>query len=304
MNCNEFDTLKEFMNMSVFSTDEVFEKFATDTGGKIYNIDGHRFYYKAGTRDDKILLVAHADTVWDKRYKNLALAKCGYSTKPQDKSYMKETENFFVSNSKKLGIGADDRAGSAIAYLLKDSGNSVLITDEEEIGSVVSKLICGFAEYKTALENGGFEPTDSEREIINVANDIVCCHKFMLQFDMNGAKEFKCYGAGSEDFKAMIENKTGYTMRPNFASTDIAVLGKKICGANLSVGYYNEHSPNECLNKTEWLECYKIAKGLAEEKHKKFIPEPDFGKKYKRNKTLNTQQNAEKETPKDCETIL
>ena len=44
------------------------------------------------------------------------------------------TEFFYRSGVYDEGIGADDRAGCAILWLLKDSGHSLLVTNGEEIG--------------------------------------------------------------------------------------------------------------------------------------------------------------------------
>lgn len=251
------ETLNEFLNMSIFSVDEVFKKFETDEAGNIYSIDGHKFYFNPGTREDKILLVAHADTVWDLRYKKFE----DFDEKRLD---LKLSSRYLVQDSKEyysngyFGIGADDRAGVAMVWLLKDSGNSILITDEEEIGALTSKAIMNNPEW----------------------NEIINSHKFILQFDMNGFKEFKCYGAGSDKFKSMIEKKTKYKMRPNFSYTDVAFLGEKICGANLSIGYYNEHSNDECLDISEWLQTFKTAEKLSEEKHQQYYVDREFGEKY------------------------
>ena len=257
MNKKYFDILREFMNMSIFSADEVFEKFLTDKGGTMFEVEGHKFYFKPGTRDDKILIVAHADTVWDTRY-NPYLAKLQkFNHLPQKENYLVESSDSY-SSSDRVGIGADDRAGAAMAWILKDSGNSILITDEEEIGAQTSQAIMRNKEWA----------------------DVINSHRYILQLDLNGSKEFKCYGAGSEDFKTMMEMVTRYEMRPNFSYTDVKYLGKKICGANISIGYYDEHTENEKKNKKQWLSALKTAYKLSKQKHQQFIVEEDFGEKY------------------------
>ena len=255
----EIDVLRNFLNMSIFSTDEVFDAFKTDTAGQMYEIDGNRFYFKNGTRKDKILLVAHADTVWDNRYGRFELFDKdknfkGEPRRIQSPKLAEDTFKFY-SGSKDYGIGADDRAGAAICWLLKDSGNSVLITDQEEIGAFSARSIMDDENFK---------------EIIN-------SHRYMLQFDLQGKKLYKCYSAGSIDFKAMVDMKTGYNMLPNFSFTDIAVLGRNICGANLSTGYKYEHTPFEIVSKREWLRTYRIAKKLCNAKHQQFNVDPEFG---------------------------
>ena len=57
-----------------------------------------------------------------------------------------------------------------------------------------------------------------------------------------------------------IEDNTGYKDAGIFSSTDITVLCEKICGVNLSVGYYYEHFTIESLNFNEWLNTLNIAR--------------------------------------------
>ena len=267
----ELETLEEFLNMSVFSTDDVFAKFKTDKGGDVFTINGQKCYFKPGTRKDKILLVAHADTVWDKRY-GMGLAFYDFedenqknnkkASKPKKRKLVqkpiKQTEQVFYSDSEDMGIGADDRAVAAICYLLKDTGNSVLITDKEEIGALSARAL---------MENKEF------RKIIKE-------HRYILQFDLRGDKKFKCYNVGSADFKAMLEVKTKYDMLPNSSFTDVAILGKDICGANFSVGYYHEHTPYEYIDKAQWLKTLSVAKKLAKSRHQQFYTDPDFNKNF------------------------
>lgn len=276
----EIDILKEFLNLPIDSANSVFEKFQEDKAGKLLDIDGEKVYFKLGNRKDKILLIAHADTVWDKRHYNYVTStklnnnyKTDFeldledipTTKPLS-NYLQENVSTFYSNNNINGIGADDRAGAAIVYLLKDTGNSVLITDNEEIGAIASRKL---------MQNPKLR-------------DLIKSHRYILQFDLKGTKNFKCYNAGSDDFKVMLETKTKYSMLPNFSYTDVAFLGKDICGANFSIGYYNEHTPNEYLVKDEWLETYKVAEKLATGLHQQFYTDPEFG-----NRTTQKAANDE-----------
>lgn len=273
-----FEVLREFMNMPITSTDAVFNKFSEDEGGKVYNARFGRFYYKPGTRPDRILLIAHADTVWDGRYKD------DPEGKKVSPGYLAENNKYYYSQNESNGIGADDRAGAAMVWLLRNSGNSVLITDCEEVGGIVARGISeqGKLSQLNKRANGLAQMVDIDEELLPIADEIVNGHAFMLQFDMNGTKEFKCYSAGSEPFKGMIEKFTNYKMRPNFSFTDVAFLGKKICGANLSIGYYNEHTSDEYLDKDQWLSCYKVAEKLCSSSHRKYPVDPEFGDKYKK----------------------
>lgn len=289
------EVLREFMNLPIDSADAVFQKFAQDKGGKIYYTSFGKFYYKPGTRPDKILLIAHADTVWDNRYRDNSEETAGkqvnnFSSEEDSyfgendnasETYLEENKKYYYSNSPDNGIGADDRAGAAMAWLLKDTGNSVLITDCEEVGGIISRGIVDLARVSEYKKRGIQVAADVDEELLQVADEIVNGHAFMLQFDMNGSKEFKCYSAGSEKFKTMMENGTHYKMRPNFSYTDVAFLGRKICGANLSIGYYNEHGSDEFLDKEQWLACLKVAEKICNREHTKFLVDPGFGEKYK-----------------------
>jgi len=285
----DLDVLEEFLNMSVFSADPVFEKFQTDENGRIFNVNGNKCYFKPGTRNDRILIIAHADTVWDERYgrftnyifdEDKKSKTKGKKVKIEQKP-VKQTESYMYSDSNEIGIGADDRAGAAIAWLLKDSGNSILITDKEEIGAHSARSL---------IEDKNF------REIIK-------SHRFILQFDLKGDKNFKCYNVGSRDFKTMLEFRTKYKMLPNSSFTDVAILGKDICGANFSVGYYHEHTPNEYIDKKQWLNTLKVARKLSRMRHQQFYTDPNFSKTFdeesfqqylnNRKKGINASENFE-----------
>ena len=81
---------------------EVFARFMplTRGGGMARGEGDTRFLYIPGTRPDRVLLLAHADTVWD--------AKPGY---PAPVRYV---DGVYSSQNPELGIGGDDRAGCAI----------------------------------------------------------------------------------------------------------------------------------------------------------------------------------------------
>ena len=239
----EQQVLEKFLSMSVKSSDEVFDAFKEIEGAKLYgNKPLKRFIYIPGNRDDRVLLVAHADTVWDNNWQpNL-------NDLPQK---IRFRYNAYMNENKEAdcGIGADDRAGCAILYLLKNSGHSLLILDGEEHGQVGANFLKN--EYP---------------ELFNEINN----HQYMFQFDRRNNNEFKCYNIPvTNSFKLDIAKNLRYWNAGKSSTTDIAVLCKDICGANLSVGYYNEHTRNECLIYTEWLKTYKkVSKFLSNEQKK------------------------------------
>ncbi len=244
-NKEEREALEKFLSMSVKSSDEVIDTFAK-LPNAIYcqgNKPNERFVYIPGTRDDKVLLVAHADTVWDKNWMPELLDI------PQTLGY--KLGRYYNTNPRSLsGIGADDRAGCAILYLLKNSGHSILIVDGEEHGQVGSKFL-----------------RKEHPEIFEEINN----HCYALQFDRRNDSDYKCYNIPvTNNFKNFLENNFGYKDAGTKSRTDIVTLCQKICGANLSVGYYGEHTEFERLYFKQWLQTYSKVCKLLEKEQQKF----------------------------------
>jgi acetylornithine deacetylase/succinyl-diaminopimelate desuccinylase-like protein len=124
---------KKFLEVPLDNPDPIFEYFL-DLSNREIVFRGerpNRFLYVRGQRENKILLVAHADTVWD-----------GFWRKPKDlKHELIFSNGVFQSSGSVYGIGADDRAGCAMLWLLKDLGHSLLITDGEEAGGLGSNWL-------------------------------------------------------------------------------------------------------------------------------------------------------------------
>ncbi len=229
----EMDVLVDFINIPINSDEQVFEKFnlpnAIMRKGKR---KFEQFVYIRGSRQNKVLLVAHADTVWDKKWEKYSNARSEYEI---DGNVIKSVSHHF-------GIGADDRAGCAMLWLLKDMGHSLLITTGEEKGQLGSHWIM------EAPENN------------DIRDEIQNNHQFVVQLDRQNGNEFKCYTVGTDDFRNYVSEKTGYTEPDRDRRTDIVVLCDKITGVNLSIGYYNEHHPNEYINIKEWHNTYQMLK--------------------------------------------
>lgn len=236
--------LKEFLETPIWTSDPIFNKFLKCPGAIFRHNPKNRlerFLFIEGKRDNKVVLVAHADTFFDSLY--------GY-----DKKHHKviEKDGFFYAIDQEenpCGLGADDRAGCAILWLLKESGHSLLITDGEEVGRIGS----------TWLMNHH-----------NDIADLINQHQFMIQFDRRNTKDFKCYEVGTPEFRNYIEQKTGYTEPDRFSYTDICTLCRDICGVNLSVGYYSEHSSRERIDISAWLNTLNITRKLLQEELPRF----------------------------------
>ena len=234
--------LEDFLSFPLESSVEILECFAS-LPDAIYHNDAQKcnFVYVPGKRQDRALLISHCDTVWDKEY-------FGYDKINQVLKY----ENGTYSGAKEgFGIGADDRAGCAILWLLKDSGHSLLITDGEESGRI-----------------GSFHIKEKYPEIFEELNQ----HSYMIQFDRRNSRDYKCYKIPvSDEFKLFIEEETQFVDAGNTAYTDIVTLCNKICGVNLSVGYYNEHSSSEALVFDEWYHTLEAANNMLNKEQKRFL---------------------------------
>ncbi|MEI8273998.1 MAG: hypothetical protein WCG08_15395 [Paludibacter sp.] len=239
------EILKEFLEFPLWNTDGIFNKFRwlEETEGRTVvfqenkNNPKERFLYIEGIRTDKVVLVAHADTVWDKCYNNREL---------QQKIVCKG--DYLKGTNPDCGIGADDRAGCAMLWLLRNSGHSILITDGEdkkfftmEPGMLGSKWL---KKYHT--------------DILEQLNS----HRFMIQLDKRDATDFKCYSVGTPEFKEYIHFHTSYNHVEGTQKTDIVELCTDICGVNFSIGYSDEHTHYERINTSEWLHTLEMLKTL------------------------------------------
>ena len=225
--------LEQFLNYSISNTKEILNLFSS-LPNAIYYFDGgkNNFVYIPGNRSDRVLLVAHVDTVWDEFY----------SSNICFKNSLKYKFGKYYSGTKENGIGADDRAGCAILWLLKDLGHSLLILDGEEHGQIGANH----------LKNNY---PDIYKEINN--------HNYMIQFDRRGKIDYKTYNIPvTTEFINFIEKNTKYKDAGKKSRTDIVVLCNEICGVNFSVGYYNEHTSDEILIFKEWFNtlniCYRL----------------------------------------------
>lgn len=219
-NRSDIRTLVEFLNMTINSSEPVFAKFEALPGVITNGSGSSKYVYVPGSRANRVLLIAHADTVWE--------------DEGERKNRVYYEKGIFKSNDPQVGLGADDRAGCAMVWLMRNSGHSLLITGGEEIGGIASNFI-----------------VKSQPDIYGEINKK---HAFVVQLDRRNAKDFKCYDVGSKDFRAHITSQLKDYNEPDRSSfTDISFLCTDICGVNLSVGYYNEHSPEEYLVVSEWL---------------------------------------------------
>ncbi len=214
------DVLLEFLRMPLESSEPVFQKFAGLQGAIVRGDGLEKFLFLQGMRENRVLLVAHADTFWDETYH-----------RPESSPKAVVQQDGIIKNSHG-GLGADDRAGCALLWLLKDTGHSLLIANGQEDGCKGSRWL---------MEHHG-----------DIAAEINRNHQFAVQFDRRNGTDYKCYSVGTDAFREYIELVTGYSEPDRRFETDIVFLCRNICGVNLSVGFHREHSKEEYLILEEW----------------------------------------------------
>ena len=217
------EILMHFLSFPLTESDGILGAFASLPNAEAH-FDGKKrcFVYVPGSRPDRVLLLAHADTVWDSAYGEEGAVQT-----------LAEEDGILSGKDPRVGIGADDRAGCAMLWLLRESGHSLLVLDGEEGGLIGSTHL---SERYPALY------------------DELNRHSYMLQLDRRGATDYKVYRLPvSREFRSFIEEGIGYRDAGRSSATDIVALCRDICGVNLSVGYANEHSAQETLSIPRWL---------------------------------------------------
>ena len=234
----ERKTLELFLNKPVASSRSVMWEFSK-LDGAVVHLPRKRsrggFVYIPGTREDRVLLVARADTVWGSDFNSYSF--------PKQKPIFKN--GCYINSTGETGIGANNRAGCAILYLLRDTGHSLLVLDRQEYGFALAtrEIWCDF------------------HDLYNEMNR----HRYMMEFDLSGADGLKYYDMpASDEFKKYMSDGFGYheVFPDGKRSTDICEMCDSICGVNVSTGYYNESTPREKLNYEQWLNTYVKARNL------------------------------------------
>ena len=168
--------------------------------------------YIKGTRDDRVLLVAHTDTVWGNA-----------------KIKLKKDGHFVTSAVKDVGIGADDRAGVAALWALRKSGHSLLIVPEEETGcrgsGHIAKNFATVFDERFAIQ---FDRKGSK--------DLVFYDGANSEFIEFMEENMVAYEEAVGSFSDICE------LCP--------ALG--IAGVNVSIGFRNEHTGIESLDLADW----------------------------------------------------
>jgi hypothetical protein len=236
------DQTIEWMQMSV---EQILEKFArTNVRHRIFGDHNYKSLFIPGTRSDKVLLVAHTDTVFTGKVDVGVEGDILYSKNKGVIHYTKNGKRTGRSRPYGIGIGADDRAGVAALWALRELGHSILLTGLEEAGCVGSFTI--------------------KRNPI--ANELMQNHQFAVQFDRRGHNDLVYYRVGSPEFTKYTADVTGY-MPTEGTFSDIAVLCEDICGVNMSIGYTKEHTADERLSLSAMNRTIDTAQKWLSQKH-------------------------------------
>lgn len=231
---NHIELLESFLQYPLSNAQGIFERFKTIPGAISHRgeTDLQQFVYIPGTRKDRVLLVAHGDTVWDEAYGN-----------PRENALVLEN-GIFHSGDPACGIGADDRAGCAMVWALRDSGHSLLIVNGEEKGKHGARFL-----------------RKAYPKLYRELNR----HQFMMEMDWAG------FGGclynqvdNTPAFKAYITDTLGYTDSKAKGGCDLQILCRKICGVNVSTGWNHCHRPTETLDCAQWLQNYEALKSFLE----------------------------------------
>ena len=145
------------------------------------------------------------------------------------------------------GIGGDDRCGVfMIASIVKDIHCSVLLCEDEEIGGVGARK---------------FTKTDYIKNL-----DV----NYMIEFDRRGKNDAVFYSCANDDFTKFVTEETGYKKAiGSFSDISLLMPESKLCGVNLSCGYYNPHTLQEYVVYSEMMDTIEAAKKLINAKCEK-----------------------------------
>lgn len=247
MENRHIDTILEFLNTVLESSDCLFEKFSSLPGAILGCGDKplQRYVYVPGKREDRVLLVAHIDTIWDKAYRDVSLGERAVIF----------DGGVFRSSNPDCGIGADDRAGCAMLWELREGGHSLLIVDGEEHGKIGARYLKKYAP-----------------KLFHELNR----HSYIIELDWAGTDGCLFNQVdNTKKFKKYIEDTVGFCDSKASGGTDLQVLCRDICGVNIGVGYHGQHTNGENLILSEWENTLgKLSKHLMKQQQRFRISVP------------------------------
>lgn len=158
--------------------------------------------------DIPVGLIAHLDTVFKRPPQNI---------------FYDRVKNVMWSPE---GLGADDRAGifSIIQIIKKGFRPTVIFTTDEEFGCLGAGVL------------------------VNEISEAPMRLKYIIQLDRRGNNDCVFYDCDNLNFNKYIESFGFITNSGSFSDISVICPCWNTAGVNLSIGYYNEHSPMEILH--------------------------------------------------------
>jgi hypothetical protein len=232
---NDLDALLYFIKSNVVhDTSKIFMDFCRRFPHSVdVGCGANKALFIEGTRPNRCIMVAHADTFWTFSMRS-RLAFDDYAIND-----VAVSRGRVHSITKRTGIGADDRAGVAIIWQLASLGHSILITDGEECGALGARYVA---------------------ERWHQWSEIQDRHTFCVEFDRRGIEDFKTYDVGTPEFNAYVSKSINRPIAAPHSFSDISYACTRIPGANLGVGYYNEHTVKEYVDISEWQSTLEVAR--------------------------------------------
>ena len=224
--------LEEFLSYPLNTADNIFARFEGLSGAIAGKGDNplQRYVCIPGNRKNKVVLVAHADTVWDTTYGKPAETTISFA------------DGVFKGTNPDCGLGADDRAGCAMLWALRNCGHTLLLVNGEEKGKRGAKYL-----------------RQSNPKLFRFLNQ----HQFMIELDWRGTGLCLYNQVDyTSRFHKYITDTLGFQDDCKPGGCDLQILCHRICGVNIGVGYHNWHRPEEYLSLEEWentlscLECF------------------------------------------------
>lgn len=232
--------LKEFLSYPLNTAENIFTRFENLPGAVFGKGESalERYVCIPGTRKNRIVLVAHTDTVWDDAY-----------GKPTQTAVHFDN-GVFKSTNPACGIGADDRAGCAMLWALRDCGHTILLVNGEEKGKHGARFL-----------------RKSNPKLFRMLNR----HRFMIELDTYGSGRCNYNQVdNTKKFRNYIGKTLGFRDDTGRGGCDLQVLCKSICGVNVAVGYHNQHTPGEYLSLAEWEHTLSCLDTFLSQRHPRF----------------------------------
>ena len=221
-------SLKHFMKMKEH---EVAERFSSLPKAKRYlyleDRPQHPIVFVPGSRKDRVLLVAHYDTVFDDAELDI-----------------RQHGAVIYSGQDKIGIGADDRIGCALLWAMRSLGHSLLLLPDEEVGCKGSRALV--ENYPNLLKNHGFMLQFDRKGSHDMAH--------------YGFENKELYDYMKKFYPQYRETRGSST------DIAVLMKASNIPGFNLSIGFVNEHTSREYVDVFNYIRTATCTRTMLSQK--------------------------------------